>query len=103
MVAELLVERVELLARGRTHNAGDAEIAPLAARAHLDGRRIEVRSVLHDDLGHGLGEPRLFWAHHLDREIARERERRAVGDYGHARQPFRRAATRAGPRASPCA
>src|SRR3954469_9129993 len=83
MVAELLVQRVELLARSGAHDAGHAEVTALAARPHFHRARIEVRGVLEHDLGHGLCETRLLAAHHLDREIARERQQGTVGDYGH--------------------
>src|SRR6266850_888406 len=103
MVAELLVQRIELLARSRAHDAGEAEVAPFPARPHLHGRWIELRSVLDHNFGHRLGEARLLAAHHLDGEITGERQRQAVGDYRHAGLPLRPAATRAGPPASLCA
>src|SRR5258706_3973621 len=81
MVAQLLIERVELLARGGADYEGDAQVAPLAARAQLDARRIEVGRVLVDDVHHRLREPGLLAAHHLDGEIAGESERRSLGHY----------------------
>src|SRR5690348_10621748 len=103
MVAQLLVQGVELLARGRAHYAGDAEIAALAAGTHLDTRRIEVRSMLAHDIRDCLRESGLLASHDLDREIARERERRAIGEHSHQHTPFRRKRTPGDLRASPCA
>src|SRR5690349_22676522 len=81
MVAKLLVERIELLARGGTQDAGDAEIPPLAAWPHRDRGRVEIRRMPANDVGNRLREARLLAAHHLDGKVARERERRAVGEH----------------------
>src|SRR5258706_7332740 len=81
MVAQLLIERVELLARGGADYAGDAQVAPLAARAQLDARRIEVGRVLVDDVHHRLRDPGLLAAHHLDGDIARGSDRRSLRAY----------------------
>src|ERR1043165_8690318 len=78
MVAQFLVDGVELLARGRAHDAGDAEVGAFLARPHLDAAGVEVRRVLADDLHDGLRESRTLAPHHLDREIARKRKRRAA-------------------------
>src|SRR5690348_10082422 len=101
MVAELLVERVELLARRGAHHAGHAEIAPLPARSHAYGRRIEVGNVLAHYVGDRLREARLLAAHDLDGKVAGKGERRAVGVHGHAelRPAFRPTGTPACPRA----
>src|SRR5687767_12464282 len=78
MIAKLLVERVELLARGGAYHAGDAEVLSLPAGAHLHGGGIEVRRVLAHDAGDRVDEARLLTAHHLDREVAGKGEGRAV-------------------------
>src|SRR5512134_735903 len=85
MVAKLLVERIELLARGGAHGAGDAEVLALAAGAHFDGRGIEIGGVLAHDAGHRVDEARLLAAHDLDREVAGEGEGRAVSHHRHGR------------------
>src|SRR3954463_14100160 len=77
MVAQLAVEGVELLARGGAHDAGDAEVAPLPAGAHLHRRGIEVGDVAQHHVHHFLGESLLLAAHDLDGEVAGEGERRA--------------------------
>src|SRR5688572_2740950 len=79
MVAQVLIEAVELLARRGAHHAGHAEVAALAARPHLDGRRIEVGRVPQHHVGDRLGEAGLFAAHDLDGKVAGEGERRAFG------------------------
>src|SRR4051812_47728583 len=84
MVAELLVERVELLARGGAHDTGDAQVGALAARAHFDRGGIEIPRVLEHDADHDLREARFLAAHDLDREIAGERERGAACFLRHA-------------------
>src|ERR1700674_3857251 len=73
MVAQLLVERVELPARARAHDAGEAEVLSLAARAHLDRGGLEIRSMLEHDCAHRLREPRLLAAHDLDGKVAGKR------------------------------
>src|SRR6185436_19938210 len=78
MVAQLLVERIELLARSCAHDAGDAQVGALAARPHLDRGSVEIRRVPEDDADHHLREARPFAAHDLDRKIAWEGERRAA-------------------------
>src|SRR5258706_8857867 len=77
MVAQFLVEGVELLARRRAHDAGDAQVLSLAAGAHLDRFRLEVRRMPENDLHDGLREARLLATHHLDGEVARKSERGA--------------------------
>src|SRR5580765_7553077 len=79
MVAQLLIEGVELLARRGAHDAGDAEVAVLAAGAHFHRRRIEIRCVPQDDVHNFLGESLLLAAQDLDGEVAGEGERRALG------------------------
>src|SRR4051812_11623045 len=78
MVAQFPVEGVELLARGRAHDAGHAEIGALAARAHLDRAGVEVGRMPEDDFHDRLRESRALATHDLDREIAGERERRGA-------------------------
>src|SRR5262245_12801050 len=78
MVAQLLVEGVELLSRGGPHHAGDAQVLALAAGAHLDRGGVEVGGVLAHDAGDRMDEAWLLAAHHLDREIAGKGERRAI-------------------------
>src|ERR1043165_6571386 len=78
MVAELLVERVELLARGGAHYAGDAEVIALPAGPHLDGAGVEVGRVPVDDVDDSLRESGALASHHLDREIAGKSEERSA-------------------------
>src|SRR5260221_8096023 len=77
MVAQLLVEGVELLPRSGAHDAGDAEVAVLAAGAHLHRCRVEIRCVPQHHVHHFLREARLLASHHLDGEVTGEGERRA--------------------------
>src|SRR5204863_9349245 len=78
MVAQLLVEGVELLARGCAHHAGDAQVASLPAGTHLHRCRVEIRSVPQHHVHHFLSEARLLATHDLDGEVAGEGERRAL-------------------------
>src|SRR6185436_20073047 len=79
MVAQLLVEGVELLAGGGAHHAGDAEIAALAAGAHFHRLGIEVGGVPQNHIHHFLGKSLLLAAHDHDGEVAGEGERRGLG------------------------
>src|SRR5687767_14838418 len=78
MVAKLLVEGVELLARGGAHHAGHAQILALAAGTHLHRGGVEIRGVLAHDAGHRVDEARLLAAHDLDRKVAGKGEGRAL-------------------------
>src|ERR1700694_761457 len=75
MVAEFTIKRIELLARGGAHDAGHAEIFPLAAGTHPDRGGLEVGRVLEDDVDHGLRGGRLRATHHLDGKVAGKSER----------------------------
>src|SRR4051812_11313091 len=75
MVAQLPVERVELLARPGLNDAGDAQVFSLPAGAHLDGLGEEVGRVPENDFHDRLGEARLLAAHHLDGKVAGKSER----------------------------
>src|SRR5262245_8984637 len=89
MVAELAIERIELLPRGRTDREREREVGRLAARAHLERRRVEVRRVALHDVDDGLREARLPPAEHLDREIGRVGEERRRFRVGHASSALR--------------
>ena len=71
MVAQLAVQRIELIARLRVHGDREPEVGSLPAGAHLHRRRIEVGRVAQDDFHHLLREAGLLASHDLDREAAR--------------------------------
>src|SRR5258706_5253517 len=77
MVAQLLVQGVELLARSRAQHAGDTQVAPLPARAHLHRRGVEIRRVPEHHVHHFLRKARLLATHDLDGKVAGEGEQRA--------------------------
>ncbi len=70
MVAQVLVQRVQMSSRGGAHDAGEADIARPAAAFHLHRARLEIRVVAHHDFHYRLREALLRLAEHLDRKIA---------------------------------
>ena len=80
---------LKLRARSRAYHAGDAEVGALAAGAHFDGSRIEVRRVPAHDVGDGLGKAALFPAHDLDRKVAGKSELRFAQAETASRLPAR--------------
>src|SRR3990172_639900 len=76
MIAELAVEAVELLARGRADGEREREIGRLAAGAHLERGGVQLWGVTLHHVDHRLREPGLPPPEHLDRELAREGEQR---------------------------
>ena len=70
MVAQFLIQRIELLAGGGVDGAGQAELAGVPAGAHFHRGRLEAGVMAHDDLHHRLGEARLLQPEYLQRELA---------------------------------
>src|SRR5512146_390322 len=70
VVAQFLVERVELFARSGAYGAGQADVARVLAGAHLHAGGCEAGIVLGDDLQHGLREASLLLPEYLQRKVA---------------------------------
>src|ERR1700761_6647471 len=77
------IDIVELVAAERTHGAGQAGVVAAARGTGLDAAAVKAFVELLDDEHDRVGEFRVSFPHHLDREIAGKFEDGVVGGGSH--------------------